>query len=420
MKRLWCILLSLIMILCFCACSEKTSIETVETVYDENGTSTLDDTLSNNNDSSSGDEISSNGSNTNPSESSTLQESRPNNDPQPDNTEDDVYHLSDASVLEKIKLNGRCEKLINGVGLGMSASAIEFNTSSTTIMIEADCADGIYYNVVVDGEITQNRAVTTNGTNYIFVRGLLKGEHNIKIIRDGEGRTDKYFIVKYLQFDDGELLEKDSDKPIVEFLGDSLTSGYGNLVTNGAAQPQELKNQSAMKAYPYLTALSLGFDYRIVSQSGIALGERDGYYAFLDYYHTENYHTNRNKKYTSSNPQDVDIVVVNLGTNDIGAKMYDATKAESVENYITLFTDLITKIGYTQDTKIIFVTGVWHREPITAINGAVKKLADLGYNNVYTLQLKECRSGGGAHPSGKEQQEIADALVKFIKEKGIA
>ncbi|MBR3969175.1 MAG: hypothetical protein IKJ93_06270 [Clostridia bacterium] len=331
-----------------------------------------------------------------------------------------AYKLNDAEVLKNIKLNGRCEKTSDGISLGMSASAIEFNTDSTSLFVEADCAPDVFYSVVVDDKLVQKREVTTKGTNYIFIRGLAVGEHNIKIIRDCEGRTDKYFTVKSLQLDGGNLLPKDADKTLIEFLGDSLTSGYGNLVLDGTLDPQELKNQSAMLAYPYLVADKLGLDYRIVSQNGIALDKRDGYVAFPEYYNTENYHLDKTKKYASSNPQDVDIVVVNIGANDMGAGLYDTKNIESVRAYEKKYAELITTIGYRKNAKIIFVSGVWYKDPAIADGGVAKELKLRGYNNVYALQfVTPYQSGGGGHPSKKEHVEIADKIIKFFKDNGI-
>lgn len=334
--------------------------------------------------------------------------------------DDGVYMLNDQEVLKKIKLNGRCDKSTDGIGLGMVASAIEFNTNSTAVMIEANCAADIYYTVVVDGEVTQKRAVTTSGKNYIFIRDLSTGNHNIKVIRDCEGRTDKYFTVVSLQLDDGELLAKDNDKPVIEFLGDSITSGYGNIVLDGVSEPQDLKNQSSMKSYAYLIAEQIGFDYRIISQSGIALAKREGYFSFPDYYNTENYHLGKEKKYTSSSPNDVDIVVVNLGTNDIGSKMYDTKNQEQVNAYVKLYADLITTIGYRKDAKIVFVSDIWYHDPAIADGGVVNELKSRGYNNVYSYSFKkQYRAGGGGHPSQSEQQEMANTLIKFLKDNKI-
>ncbi|MBR5473762.1 MAG: hypothetical protein IKU82_07225 [Clostridia bacterium] len=415
MKKVLSILIATTFLLCLCACNNSTDeyssaeveiiYEDVETVYDnENAVNSIEQSSS-----QKGEVISSDTSNQN--NSFTTNE-----------TTENTFQLNDTATLQKIKLNGRCEKTQEGISLNMAASAIEFNTNSSSVMVEVDTSSTIYYTVMVDGEITmQHEPIESQGKNYVIIaRGLGSGSHNIKFIRDGESRANLEFTVASIQLDDGAtLLARDGDKKVIEFLGDSLTSGFGNLALNSTYEPSNLKYMSSTKAYPFLIANKLGFDYRIVSMSSIALGKREEYPTFSEFYSLENYHNDKTKKYASSNPQDVDIVVVNLGTNDVGSKLYDAKNYQSVSEYEQLFTDLITNIGYRKDAKIVFITGVWNPEPITAINGAITKLKSQGYNDVYSLTVKECKSGGGSHPSEKEHTEIADAIENFFKTNGI-
>lgn len=417
MKKVLSIIMATTLLLCLCACNNNpsddySSVE-VEIIYedgtgsmyvDENGevTSNIPGTTSSQN----------TGTTSKPGVSS------------PDNTsKENKYYLNDANTLKNIKFNGRCVETTAGVSLNHAASAIEFNTNSSSVMLELDATAGTYYTVMIDGQITeQHLAVENSGKNYIIVaRRLSSGTHNIKFIRDGESRANVTFTAVSIQLDDGAtLLAKDGNKKVIEFLGDSLTSGFGNLAVNGVLNASELKYMSSTKAYPFLLANKLGYDYRIVSMSSIALGKREGYPTFPEFYNLESYHIDKTAKYTSSNPQNVDVVVINLGTNDIGAGLYDAKNPQNIVAYEQHFTDLVTNIGYRKDAKIVFVTGIWQKEPISAINGAIKKLNSMGYNNAYVVTLNEYKSGGGSHPSAKEHEEIAGVLMNFFKKNGIA
>ena len=415
MKMFLCIMLCVALLLCLCGCQNtggnSSDVEViVEEIYDTQG-----DYSSNSQNTGSTVIHGSQGGNSSVSSGSS---SSSNNETT--NTSN-IYSFNDAATLKNIKLNGRCEQTDKGVSLGYVASAIEFNTDASAAMMVVEANAGVYYAIMVDGKLTAERQITTQGTNYInLARGLSDGTHNIKIIRDGENRTDTDFIAVSLQLDEGKLLAKDGKKLVVEFLGDSLTSGYGNLVVNGVQNPQELKHQSSVKSYGFLVANKLNLDYRIVSQSGIALQQREGYVSFFDFYNIENYHKDRNKKYTSSSPKDVDIVVVNLGTNDIGAQMYDPKNSEQVATYVKHYADLITNIGYRKDAKILFVTGVWHRDPAIVDGGVVRELKSRGYNNAYALVFPTTyKSGGGSHPSSAEHQEMANIVINFFKENGI-
>ena len=422
MKKTLCILLSFALVLGLCACSSapddetSTEVEVIvdKVIYDESKTESVTDNVSSNVPVTSEPTVSSEDTTSKPHDNSSV--STPE-------VEESIYYLNNAKSLEKVKLNGRCDKTDYGVSLNMSASAIEFNTDSSSVLLEIRADLGLYYTVVVDGKVTMDhKAIEVSGTDYLAIaRGLSGGTHNIKFIRDSEARGGLEFTVVNIQLDEGAtLLAKDADKNVIEFLGDSLTSGYGNLIT-GSANASDLKNQSATKAYSYLLANKLDMDYRIVSMSGIALGLREGYPTFPEFYSLESYHIDKEKKYASSNPADVDVVVVNLGTNDASDGLYNEKDPQSVENYGKRYADLITNIGYSKDVKVVFVSGVcWCHTQTAAYNTAKTELKSRGYNNTYSIDIRSLQSGGGGHPSAEEHVEVADTLYKFFKDNNIA
>lgn len=410
MKKIFCLVISTALLLSLCACGSNVTSSDNEIVYEE-------EIIYDGNSSTTSDTQSVDGDVSQPTSSSEQTQSNvsSNTSSQVTQTQESIYNLNDMNTLKNIKLNGRCETTSNGINLNMAASAIEFNTDSTSVLLEVNASKGLYYTIMVDGQITeQHVAIETSGPNYIVVvRGLKGDSHNIKFIRDSESRNDLKFTVLSVQLDDGKkILPKDGEKPIIEFLGDSITSGFGNMVLNGVSNAGSLEYLSATKAYPFLVANELGYDYRIVSLSSIALGVREGYPAFYDFYSLENYHVDKTQKYTSSNPQDVDIVVVNLGTNDVSTKMYTTDNAGE---YAQKFANLITDIGYKKDVKIVFLYGVWHQEPITAITKAITELNSRGYNDVCALQLSQSKSGGGSHPSADEHKQMAEKIVNLLK-----
>ncbi len=422
MKHVLPIIICILSVLSFVGCSNATdgySSEAIEVILEEE-TVYQDNTVTSSADSSSHEN------------SSVLQSSSPSDDDsavvtpsQTDEVKENRYYLNSDETLNYIKLNGRCVKTYDGIGLNFAASALEFNTDSANILLEITADAGVYYSVFIDGELKSERNITESGTNYIaLARGLSGGAHNIKIVRETEARSKNTFVAKNILLDEGKsLLAKDSKKTLIEFLGDSLTNGYGNLTTAGANAGQP-KYQNSLKAYPYLISNDLGFDYRIVAMSGIAVKERKtsagSFPAFYDFYSLENYFENQTKQYSSSNPTDVDIVVINLGTNDASSKMYDSNNPSSVEEYSTLYSELITKIGYRTDAKIVFVSGVgWCNAQTKAYSGARDKLNQSGYNNVYLCSCKSYQSGGEGHPSVQEHKQIADEIIKFLKDNQI-
>lgn len=427
MKKFLCLIITAMLIFCLCGCSNNPSddyssdeIEIIyqsdtETVYESDieGTTAVTPSAPDANVSSqptAPDEVESNM----PDTSSTVNEIQEN-----------ICYLNDTDTLKNIKLNGRCQKTADGIALNFTASAIEFNTDSTGVLLEAKADEGVYYSVFVDGKLKSERNMTEGGTNYIaLARDLSGGKHNIKIVRETESRAGNTFTAVNIQLDEGaSLLARDADKVLIEFLGDSMTNGYGNLTNSTTPNASDLMYQNSLKAYPYLLASHFDLDYRMVAMSGIALKERTigtVYPTFYDFYKTEDYHNDKTQSYTSSNPQDVDIVVVNLGSNDVSAKLYNSKDSESVKEYTKIYTDLITDIGYRKDAKIVFISGVmWCHDQINAYRGAEIELKKLGYNNIYMYDCRSFDSGGGGHPSAEEHKEITDILINFFNDNKI-
>lgn len=418
-----CAVLCAALCLCVCGCGKtvddgvSSTVIIDEQIIYEDGTPYLSE--ENTDTSNNGNPEFDRSGNTKPSESDSKPQS---DDPSNDTQNQDVLSLADAAVTSKIKTNGRCEKSADGIRLNFSASAIEFETDAAGAVLEIDANAGVYYSVIVDGVITQKRAVAEGGRSYVVLaRNLPEGKHNIKFIRETEGRFNTRLTAVSLQLDGGDLADRPSDsKPLIEFLGDSLTSGYGNLVSNTITKASDLKYQSSLEAYPYITASKLGVDYRIVSMSGIAVKSRDSYPAFLDFYKCENYFEDKTRSYSSSNPADVDIVIVNLGTNDVSHKLFNTENADSVEDYSNEYAKIITDIGYSKQASIVFVSGCGSCEKQSvAFVGAIKKLEAQGYSKVYSYNASKNRSGGENHPSAQEHQNIANEIIKFLKEKGI-
>lgn len=101
---------------------------------------------------------------------------------------------------------------------------------------------------------------------YTLVEGLPFGEHIIKVVKEtelGNGRAAVTAIKC-----DGELLNPPSEKKLkLEFIGDSITCGYGNICSN--ASPEFVTGEEEFsKTYASLTATLLNAEISTVAASG--------------------------------------------------------------------------------------------------------------------------------------------------------
>ncbi|MFQ8601061.1 MAG: GDSL-type esterase/lipase family protein, partial [Oscillospiraceae bacterium] len=130
----------------------------------------------------------------------------------------------------------------------------------------------------------------------------------------------------------GSFLEApDQSNLAIEFIGDSLTAGYGNLGKPGDASPGSPLLQDGTQAYAFMAARELGADLSVIAMSGHGLvgGWKAGWNVPKAYPYTNWYRDHEESgKYDFARPSDV--VVVNLGTND-----WNTRNLSSVGNNIT-------------------------------------------------------------------------------------
>ncbi|MFD4637027.1 SGNH/GDSL hydrolase family protein [Lentzea sp. NPDC058436] len=122
-----------------------------------------------------------------------------------------------------------------------------------------------YYDVQIDGRTVATLAKP--GRITYRVRNLSNGEHRVRVVK----RSESPWAVGEFGGFVGAVLPKPPDRRRqIEFIGDSLTAGYGNLSTtrdcsaNGGVD----QNTNADLGFGALAARALGADYQVNAFSG--------------------------------------------------------------------------------------------------------------------------------------------------------
>ncbi len=377
------------------------------------------------------------------------------------------YKISD---IENIKIHGRTTGKKDPLSLLWTASGIEMNYKGSALRIRYKADYNVFepwISVIVNGVRYQKRPLE-KGVHEITIwnstetaAGMEAPERNIRIIRDTPAMPgdQKTMIQIEAIFADGTFEEIGEPAMRIEFIGDSITSGEGGI---GPHDEMDWNSScfDVVDNYAYMTASALKADYNVYSQSGWGfcwswygnpMERMPLYYEQIcgivpgDMAKDNGFHEKWD--FNGFRP---DVVVVNLGTNDVGAytdnghlnaeqmnfnndhnrdeKGFIPAKdieflKKSAVNFITLIREK------NPNAKIIWAYGMLGQEAEhidqqmrEILSGAVEEyVAKSGDTNAYYVQLQATEGdgfGSRSHPGHKSHKNASERLVKKIKELG--
>lgn len=310
--------------------------------------------------------------------------------------------------LDAVKVIGRSAVVDAGITCDWTASGLSLAvTCEGEVSIKVLSDQVAYFTVIVDGVRQPERVEVKAGTATVtLARGLEKGTHEISFLKQTEN-TNAMCILHSVSFA-GSFAPRPADrKRYIEFYGDSITSGYGNLAEQGSVQnPGSARWQDGTQTYAFLAADLLGADWSMISVSGIPFSKGYTSYTMGSIMEKINWRRFDTAYDFARKP---DLVVINLGTNDAqcGAVLEDV-KSRATEMIRTL------KGHYGEDQKILFVTCMMNTncrpqllEVIQACGGEEAGL--------YEMQsIESNRFGGNGHPDMTAHVDVSEELVSFI------
>lgn len=279
-----------------------------------------------------------------------------------------------------------------------------------------------YIGILIDGEIESENmrviAIDREGWNlYPLATSLSEGRHTLQLVKLSEAH---HSIVKVKTLSvEGDLivpppLDGFINKRAIEFVGDSITAGYG-VSCKLPDGPFCTKEEDGWISYAALTARRLNARFSIVAHSGWCIYKSPYGNRMPDIY--EYTYDNEEKWDFSSNPND--LVVVNLGTNDSAwiRTLPENEREEHLKLFMDAYVDFIKKIRLLNPgAKILCVIGMVNTLTEPYVERAVETATAQGISDVYFGRLPRAVSYGAGHPSAESHVLAADALEKIIKE----
>ena len=275
-----------------------------------------------------------------------------------------------------------------------------------------------------------------------IIRFIADGHHTYRFVKLSESADSSIGIAGLLDASDRTdgLTPTPASKLKMEFIGDSITCGYG--VEGSLFETYTTATENVTKAWAYMVAGRFGADHSIVSKSGAGIisGYTDTGVRNMDNILTGYYSKmgcsflGIDKKLPSDFDYDFsfepDIIVVNAGTNDISycapqdpaiaAQIGEEELKERRKHFYSVYKHFIEDIREKNPfARILCVLGIMGEALNPVVEMAVKDLQAEGDARIWWLPLKDQdpKNGYGTdfHPSEQTQKELAQAIGDHVE-----
>ncbi len=295
-----------------------------------------------------------------------------------------------------------------------SNSGIEFCAKCERLTVffgENTAEQPVIFKIYVDG-IEVKASVVGKGTTAI-IENLRDKMHKVKILRISEGSYCVSVLKVQIYGKNPEFSVPAEKKRLkLEFLGDSITAGFGVLADSSRLEYTTYE-QDSTKTYAYLTAEALDAEIRTICISGEGIchscGDMVGT-TFIKFFNR----TCRGAEGYMPDDYVPDVFVVNGGTND---KRTHVTSEEFTEGVIELLKDIRSKYP---KTPIIWMYGMMVHVFDEELKKAIQKFNAVD-KNTYCLIVKSVneyknQSGTYGHPNVNASVRCAGILKRKIME----
>ncbi len=333
-------------------------------------------------------------------------------------------------ITEYLKINGRYAVTKTDTKTG-SKPCISFDHTAQLLAFNADCEGDVvidmtaasladegreekYFLVVVDGVEERMLVNGMRGTeaklSLTIAKNLKRGKHTFEVYRQFELTNGICNLVSVTM--NGVPTERPKNKDLyIEFFGDSITAGFGNLTTSDDQVNTHYPDKSSgTDTYAFYTAKALNADMSAVARSGLAFSYGITGTPIQTFWRETSYARADLGEYKPE--RQPDIVVVNLGTNDHYNYEDKGMTREQLYEAAVKFLQMVRKDR--PNAKIVWVYGMMGDKIQDEIKQAVEEMGgeSKGY---YFYAAKRGQNGGSAHPAKADHQVASEGLVEFIK-----
>ncbi len=342
---------------------------------------------------------------------------------------------SEPPVVDGVRYLGRVDTAdAAGPAFAWTMSGLTATVSGTSIVakVSTENTAKIFFQPVIDGQVQSRIEAPSGQTELMLGSGLSDGPHVVELYRENEGT---FGLSRFLGFTSGTVGTPPAARGrLVEVIGDSISAGYGNLgsethigwssTQNGCHLTPE--TQAGYMTYGAIAARELDADVSIVAVSGWGMYRDLGgsMSNLLSSVYSNTVGVIGTPAWTFE--QKADVVVINLGTNDVGGGQgdpgtpYEEAYLAFIATIRTHYPDawIFCTIGPMLGTSELAYVNA-HLTNVVNARAALgdTKLATFDYGMQPLGSNGETPTGCDWHPNIAEDQAMAAILKAKIQEK---
>ena len=293
-----------------------------------------------------------------------------------------------------------------------------FNGTQVEILFNDDTSN---FNIILDDHLLM---VVNKPGNKIITIQANDGEHQIRVEKRSE---TQYATGKFLGFyvpEKKDALPPPARARQIEFIGDSLTVGYGNTSAFSQCTPEQVfETTDSQQGFGPLTAKHFDADYQINAFSGLGMvrnydGREHPKYHMPMLYDRAIFDDATPASQPDWHPQ---VIVIGIGGNDFSTPVrpdepwHDAATLRA--DYVKTYTAFVKTIRARNPTAFIILATPPGREEgysggTDDVFAAMKAAGDTQIDRVTLPELD--RIGCNGHPSTRADARVADFYIQYL------